>query len=65
MKFTDKKAILFDLDGTLIDSGPDLALAINHMLTSIGRDGFSSEVIHSWVGNGASVSRSKRVVWTG
>ena len=55
MKFTDKKAILFDLDGTLIDSGPDLALAINHMLTSIGRDEFSSDVIHSWVGNGASI----------
>ena len=55
VKFTGKKAILFDLDGTLIDSGPDLALAINHMLTSIGRDEFSLEVIHSWVGNGASI----------
>ncbi|TEW51753.1 phosphoglycolate phosphatase [Psychromonas algicola] len=55
MKFKDKKAILFDLDGTLIDSGPDLALAINHMLTSIGRDEVSSEIIHSWVGNGASI----------
>jgi len=55
VKFTNKKAILFDLDGTLIDSGPDLALAINHMLTSIGRDEFSSDVIHSWVGNGASI----------
>ena len=55
MKFTNKKAILFDLDGTLIDSGPDLALAINHMLKCIGRSEFSSEVIHSWVGNGASI----------
>jgi phosphoglycolate phosphatase len=55
LKFTDKKAILFDLDGTLIDSAPDLALAINHMLTSIGRDVISPDIIRSWVGNGASV----------
>ncbi|WP_028870020.1 phosphoglycolate phosphatase [Psychromonas arctica] len=55
MKFTGKKAILFDLDGTLIDSAPDLALAINHMLTSIGREPISATIIRSWVGNGASV----------
>ncbi|WP_298940174.1 phosphoglycolate phosphatase [uncultured Psychromonas sp.] len=55
MKFTDKKAVLFDLDGTLIDSAPDLALAINHMLTSIGREEISPAIIRSWVGNGASI----------
>ena len=53
MKFTSKKAILFDLDGTLINSGPDLALAVNHMLKILGRDTFSEDVIHGWVGNGA------------
>lgn len=55
MKFTDKKAILFDLDGTLIDSAPDLALAVNHMLTSIGREQIEADIIRSWVGNGASI----------
>lgn len=55
MKFIDKKAILFDLDGTLIDSAPDLAFAINHMLVSIGRTHIASDIIRSWVGNGASV----------
>jgi phosphoglycolate phosphatase len=55
LKFTDKKAILFDLDGTLIDSAPDLALAVNHMLTSLGREVISTDIIRSWVGNGASV----------
>lgn len=55
MKFTDKKAILFDLDGTLIDSAPDLALAINHMLTEMGREKISTDIIRSWVGNGASI----------
>ena len=55
MKFTNKEVILFDLDGTLIDSAPDLASAINHMLTTLTRPTFSEEVIRSWVGNGASV----------
>ncbi len=53
MKFTNKKAILFDLDGTLINSGPDLALAVNHMLKTLDRDTFSEDVIDGWVGNGA------------
>lgn len=55
MKFNNKEVILFDLDGTLIDSAPDLALAINHMLTVLERPTFSEDLIRSWVGNGASV----------
>lgn len=55
LKFTNKKLIIFDLDGTLIDSSPDLALAINHMLKILNRDTFSSDTIHYWVGNGAEV----------
>lgn len=49
----DKKLIIFDLDGTLIDSGPDLALAINHMLQTLNHAPFSQAMIHTWVGNGA------------
>lgn len=55
MKFTNKEVILFDLDGTLIDSAPDLASAVNHMLSSLKRPVFSEETIRSWVGNGARV----------
>jgi len=51
--FKDKKVLIFDLDGTLVDSAPDLALAINDMLSILGRDTFSDEVIRLWVGNGA------------
>ena len=54
MKFTDKKLIIFDLDGTLIDSSPDLALAVNQMLKEVDRPTFTLDTIHHWVGNGAT-----------
>ena len=53
MKFENKKLLIFDLDGTLINSALDLALAVNYMLEQLGRDSFDEEVIHGWVGNGA------------
>jgi len=53
MKFKNKKLIIFDLDGTLVDSAPDLALSINLMLEYIGKNTFKEELIRSWVGNGA------------
>ncbi|GIT97603.1 phosphoglycolate phosphatase [Sulfurovum sp. TSL1] len=55
MKFTQKKVILFDLDGTLIDSVPDLASAVNHMLKALERETFSEDTIRYWVGNGAQI----------
>ena len=53
MKFTDKKAIHFDLDGTLIDSVPDLALAVNEMLQTLEQETFDEDTIRYWVGNGS------------
>jgi phosphoglycolate phosphatase len=53
LQFYNKELIIFDFDGTLIDSVPDLANAVNHMLTSLQRDTFSEESIRYWVGNGA------------
>jgi len=55
LNFVDKKAILFDLDGTLIDSVPDLASAVNYMLEELGRDTFIEDTIRHWVGNGAQI----------
>lgn len=53
MIFNDKKLLIFDLDGTLVDSAPDLALALNHTLTTLDYETYSADIIRSWVGNGA------------
>ena len=53
LKLENKKLLIFDLDGTLINSALDLALAVNYMLAQLGQDTFSEEIIHGWVGNGA------------
>jgi len=53
--FNKKKVIIFDLDGTLIDSSPDLTLAVNDMLQDLGRPTFSDEIITSWIGNGVQL----------
>lgn len=50
---SSKSTIIFDLDGTLVDSVPDLAASINDMLKSLGCDTFSLDIIRTWVGNGA------------
>lgn len=46
---------LFDLDGTLVDSAPDLAAGIDTMLEQLGRRKAGVDNVRRWVGNGASV----------
>jgi phosphoglycolate phosphatase len=51
---TDRlKLLVFDLDGTLIDSRIDLANSVNAMLKRFGRTELPMEVIASYVGDGA------------
>ncbi len=47
--------VMFDLDGTLVDSVPDLTVAIDHMLRGLGRPVAGESKVRAWVGNGASV----------
>lgn len=49
------RLVMFDLDGTLVDSVPDLAAAIDRMLLSLGRPIAGIEQVRNWVGNGARV----------
>ena len=46
------KAIIFDLDGTLIHSAPDIQFAANEALKSIGRAPLDLPTIISFIGNG-------------
>lgn len=46
------RAILFDLDGTLVDSLPDLVRSANAMRAELGETALDHELVSSFVGNG-------------
>ncbi|MCE2424600.1 MAG: phosphoglycolate phosphatase [Pseudomonadales bacterium] len=45
-------AYLFDLDGTLVDTAPDLSRALNHTLAIVGMDPVGEGLTRHWVGHG-------------
>lgn len=47
------KSFIFDLDGTLIDSRPDLAESVNYMRNFFGLKEISLKRVSSYVGNGS------------
>ncbi|GEA61431.1 phosphoglycolate phosphatase [Vibrio comitans] len=47
------KLLAFDLDGTLLDSVPDLTTAVDLAMKAMGRPGASEAQVRDWVGNGA------------
>jgi phosphoglycolate phosphatase len=47
--------LIFDLDGTLIDSRLDLANAVNATRAHMGKEALTNERVYSFVGNGAPV----------
>jgi phosphoglycolate phosphatase len=48
------KLVLFDLDGTLVDSAPDIAAALNAALAELGQPTHPLDVVTSYVGDGAA-----------
>jgi phosphoglycolate phosphatase len=48
-----QKAVIFDLDGTLVDTAPDLWRATNHVLAQAGRGEVSLDQVRAFVGFGA------------
>ncbi len=53
MNFKAKELLIFDLDGTLINSIPDLTLAINKMLAHYNFSPLTIEQVTPFIGNGA------------
>jgi len=53
VNFKEKELIIFDFDGTLINSIPDLTLAINKMLSHYNLSPLSIEQVTPFIGNGA------------
>jgi phosphoglycolate phosphatase len=51
--FSAVRALIFDLDGTLIDSQRDLILSVNAMLHEMGREQLSEDTISGYIGHGA------------
>ncbi|MGA7104407.1 MAG: HAD hydrolase-like protein, partial [Candidatus Deferrimicrobiaceae bacterium] len=48
------RLVVFDLDGTLVDSKVDLANSVNHALGAFGFPLLPYETVYSYVGDGAA-----------
>jgi phosphoglycolate phosphatase len=55
MPYSSVKFIAFDLDGTLLDSVPDLAIAADKAAQSLGYPAVSEAQVRDYVGNGADI----------
>jgi phosphoglycolate phosphatase len=52
MSLLQPKMILIDLDGTLVDSVPDLTYCVDAMMARLGRPARGEAAVRTWVGNG-------------
>lgn len=59
------RAVIFDLDGTLIDSAPDIADAINMVMAEYGRRALTERTVRDMVGNGWAGLLERAMTLTG
>jgi phosphoglycolate phosphatase len=52
MNIRRPEMMLIDVDGTLVDSVPDLAYCVDTMMTELGRSVHGEAAVRNWVGNG-------------
>jgi len=52
MKKFQPKLVMIDVDGTLVDSVPDLAYCVDEMMIALGKPPIGNEKVRLWVGNG-------------
>ena len=54
MRLARPELIVFDLDGTLVDSAPDIAQAVDAMLQGLGMPVAGEVRVRGWIGNGVA-----------
>ncbi|HWL47963.1 MAG TPA: phosphoglycolate phosphatase [Sphingomonadaceae bacterium] len=59
------RVVAFDLDGTLVDTAPDLTAALNHALAMIGRPPVAEDAVRHMVGHGVRALLTKGLAATG
>lgn len=59
------QAVLFDLDGTLVESSLDLTPAVNHALALAGREAVPETLVRTFIGGGAAVMLARALEATG
>jgi phosphoglycolate phosphatase len=64
MTVRNPEMILIDVDGTLVDSVPDLAYCIDAMMSELGRPPCGEAQVRNWVGNGVERLVSRALVGT-
>jgi phosphoglycolate phosphatase len=60
-----RDALVFDLDGTLVDSVPDLQAAVNAVLRELGRAPLSAEAVRGMVGDGTAMLVARALAASG
>lgn len=58
-------AIAFDLDGTLVDSAPDIRHALNAALEEADLEGFELDTVRAWIGDGPDALIAHALCWHG
>ena len=48
------KLVLFDLDGTLIDTAPDFLTSLNNILTKYNKENVTADEIRAYISEGSS-----------
>ncbi|HII3685715.1 TPA: phosphoglycolate phosphatase [Pasteurella multocida] len=60
---TQFKLIGFDLDGTLVNSLPDLALSVNSAFAEFDLPQAPEDLVLTWIGNGADILIARTLAW--